>query len=125
MIYWDTHIAEPLSRGHTRVLSREAARLLNRDRDIRISPMVVVEIEYLYEIGRLRVRASEIVAKLGSELGLRVCDRSFEEVAIQATHESWTRDVFDRMIVAQARLAKAVLITRDTTIHANYDQARN
>ena len=125
MIYLDTHIAEPLTRGNLRLLSKEAARLLNRDRDIRISPIVVVELEYLYEIGRLKVRAQVVVDKLTSGLGLRVCDRPFDQVALQAVAESWTRDPFDRIIVAQARLAKAILITRDTTIQANYDHARN
>jgi PIN domain nuclease of toxin-antitoxin system len=85
--------------------------------------MVVLELEYLHEIGRLRVRASQIIAALTSELGLSVCDRPFENVAMQATHESWTRDVFDRIIVAQARLAKAALITRDSDILAHYNKA--
>jgi PIN domain nuclease of toxin-antitoxin system len=105
------------------VLSKEAARLLNQDQDIRISPMVVVELEYLYEIGRLKFRARDYVAKLGSELGVRVCDRPFAEVAMQAAKEPWTRDLFDRMIVAQARLAKAVLITRDAEMLAHYNKA--
>jgi PIN domain nuclease of toxin-antitoxin system len=54
------------------------------------------------------------------DIGLRVCDRPFSDVARQAAIEGWTRDPFDRLIVAQARLAKAALITRDTTMHANY-----
>ncbi len=123
VIYLDTHVAEPLSRGSLGVLSKEAARLVNRDSDIRISPMVVLELEYLHEIGRLSVRATQIVAALSSELGLSVCHRAFEDVAMQSTHESWTRDVFDRIIVAQARLARAALITRDADILAHYNKA--
>jgi PIN domain nuclease of toxin-antitoxin system len=123
VIYLDTHIAEPLTRGNLRLLSKEAGRLLNRDRDVRISPMVLVELEYLYEIGRLKARAQVVVDSLMSELGLRLCDIPFSDVARQALAESWTRDPFDRIIVAQARLAKAVLITRDIDILAHYNKA--
>ncbi|MEI9811179.1 MAG: hypothetical protein WDO18_00250 [Acidobacteriota bacterium] len=41
----------------------------------------------------------------------------------QPRPERWTRDPFDRMIVAQARLAKAHLITRDTIIQTHYPKA--
>jgi PIN domain nuclease of toxin-antitoxin system len=123
VIYLDTHVAEPLTRGKFGLLSKDASRLLNRDRDIRISPMVVVELQYLFEIGRLSGRASEIVLHLRSSLGVTVCDRPFAEVALQASAESWTRDVFDRIIVAQARLAKAPLITRDGEMLAHYNKA--
>ena len=122
LTYVDTHIALELSRAGHRALSREQLRALNRNVDVRISPMVMVELEDLYEIGRAKYRAKEIVDKLAAELGVRVCDRPFAEVAMQAAHESWTRDVFDRMIVAQARIAKAPLITRDEHIRAHYSR---
>ncbi len=67
--------------------------------------------------------AREVLTRFGTAIGLQVCDLPFEEVAFQATAESWTRDPFDRIIVAQARLAKAVLVTRDVTILANYNKA--
>jgi PIN domain nuclease of toxin-antitoxin system len=121
--YLDTHVAERLSRADLRSFGKESRRLLNREADIRISPIVLVELEYLYQIGRLKVRAREVADALASELGLRVCTRSFEEIAKQALHESWTRDPFDRIIVAQARLAKAPLLTRDGDILAHYNKA--
>lgn len=123
MIYLDTHVLPALGAADLTLFSKEARRLLDREPDIRISPMVVLELEYLREIKRIRESADVIVATLGAEIGLRVCDRSFEEVARQATEESWTRDPFDRLIVAQARLAGAILITRDTTIQARYTKA--
>ena len=64
-----------------------------------------------------------IVNDLSVSIGLRICDLPFADVALQAVDEDWTRDPFDRIIVAQARLAKATLITRDTAIHKRYDKA--
>lgn len=122
MIYLDTHVLPSLGRDPG-LYSNEAKRLIDREPDIRISPMVLLELEYLREIRRIRESSDVIVATLGAEIGLRVCDRSFEEVARQAAQESWTRDPFDRMIVAQARLTGAILITRDTTIQARYSKA--
>ena len=123
MIYLDTHVLPALGRGDLALFSKDARRLMDREPDLRISPMVLLELEYLKEIRRIRESSDVIVATLAAEIGLRVCDRSFEEIARQATEESWTRDPFDRMIVAQARLAGAVLITRDTTIQARYNKA--
>ena len=37
--------------------------------------------------------------------------------------ESWTRDPFDRMIVAQAALREAPLLTKDRVLHEHYDRA--
>jgi len=123
VIYLDTHVVEAAGQGNLRSLSKEARRLMDRATEFRISPMVLLELEYLREIGRIRVGAREVLTRLGAEIGLRVCELPFNEVALQATSESWTRDVFDRVIVAQARVAKAVLITRDTTIQAHYNKA--
>ncbi len=123
MIYLDTHVLEDVCQRSLRLLSKEARRLLNRETEYRISPMVLLELEYLNEIGRIRLGARDVLTRLGPLIGLRVCDRPFQDVALQAASESWTRDPFDRIIVAQARLAKAVLVTRDGNILANYNRA--
>jgi PIN domain nuclease of toxin-antitoxin system len=123
VIYLDTHSVETIRNAKLRLFSKEARRLLDRETDVRISPMVLLELEYLREIGRIRFGAREAVAKLGASIGLRVCDLPFQDVAFQAAAESWTRDPFDRVIVAQARLAKAVLLTRDGDILAHYNKA--
>jgi PIN domain nuclease of toxin-antitoxin system len=35
----------------------------------------------------------------------------------------WTRDTFDRLIVAEAQCANAVLVTKDLRIRGNYNRA--
>lgn len=120
MIYLDTHVVVALRQGVIKGYSKEAQRLLDRDPDPRISPMVILELAFLRDIRRLRAPAEEIVAALAADFGLRVCDRPFEQVARQAAQEAWTRDPFDRMIVAQARLAGQPLITLERTVHTHY-----
>jgi len=39
---------------------------------------------------------------------------------LQAVHEKWTRDLFDRLIVANAKAAGALLISKDERIHKHY-----
>ena len=83
--------------------------------------MVSLELEYLHEIGRLRLAAVEIVRKLRHEIDLRVCNQPFPDVAEIALGEKWTRDPFDRVIVAHAKSnGLAALITSDEKIRLNY-----
>jgi PIN domain nuclease of toxin-antitoxin system len=53
MIMLDTHIAVGLYEGHTRGLGAEARRAIDRG-SVTISPAVLLEIELLHEILRLR-----------------------------------------------------------------------
>ncbi len=86
-----------------------------------VSPMVLLELEYLYELGRTRYRATELMRKLELESDFRVCDLPFALVTEVALGESWTRDPFDRMIVAQAKAnGLALLVSSDAEIAAHY-----
>jgi PIN domain nuclease of toxin-antitoxin system len=78
--------------------------------------MAILEIEYLFEIQRVRYSADAIVHSLQVDAGLRICDLPFEEVVLAALKEAWTRDPFDRIIVSHAVARKAPLITKDQTI---------
>ncbi|MGD0481453.1 MAG: PIN domain-containing protein [Terracidiphilus sp.] len=117
--YLDTHTASRLAHGRARI-GRDAARLIQRA-ELLVSPMVLVELEYLYEIGRLTLPGKDILRKLEHELGLLLCDLPFADVARAALDEKWTRDAFDRIIVAQARLnGLAPLISSDEHVAEHY-----
>ena len=122
MTYLDTHILVEVSLGKLDRLGREARRVIERG-DLLASPAAVLELELLHEIGRLRVDASRVVEVLGDELDLRVCDLPFPTVVRYALKEGWSRDPFDRLIVAQARANDAALITKDPRIHEHYRRA--
>ena len=84
---------------------------------------LVDKLAMLREIGRITPRPEPIVADLGQRLGVVVCDAAFRVVAETAANVAWTRDPFDRIIVAQASLGGYRLITKDETIRKRYRPA--
>ena len=121
--YIDTHVAVWLAEGLTRKLSAPARQAIDRY-SLLLSPMVVVEMEYQHELQRCRLNAVHATAKLLAELGVTICEYPFAKVAYAALHEKWTRDAFDRVIVAHARAnASAPLITADEHIREHYAQS--
>lgn len=115
----DTHIAVALYEGRVGGLGPAARRAIDRD-VVTISPAVLLEIELLHEIGRLRVGAGPVSVRLGEDLSIRVASERFADVATEALSLGFTRDPFDRLIVAHASLTKAALITQDTTLRYRY-----
>ena len=85
--------------------------------------MVTLELQYLFEIKRVTRPAADVVAFLAGAIGLVLCDLAFADVASAACAETWTRDPFDRVIVAQARMRGEPLLTKDRIIRRRYDEA--
>ena len=85
--------------------------------------MVGLELQYLFEIGRTRSPAREVLDHLQLRIQLEQCDLPFRYVSELAWRQSWTRDPFDRLIVSQAKLAGEPLLTKDATILAEFDDA--
>jgi PIN domain nuclease of toxin-antitoxin system len=121
--YLDTHAFAALHRKELDRFSSRARRVMDAEDDIRISPMVALEIEFLYEIKRVKSHAEHVIGDLSEDLGLRVCDAPFYRVIRQASEERWTRDPFDRVIVAHARVQAATLVTLDKLVHEHYSRA--
>lgn len=120
MIYLDTHVAAWLYADGDARMSPAAITSLRESDDIRISPMVRLELQYLFEVGRVTAPAAKVVDELRTTLGLTVCDASFAAVAHLAEDLTWTRDPFDRLIVAHAALHEAPLVTKDGALHPRY-----
>lgn len=72
VIYLDTHVAVALGHGELGSLGKEARRMLDRDRDLRISPMAVLELEFLHEIKRIRISRQVAIETLAREFGSRI-----------------------------------------------------
>ncbi|MEZ4593520.1 MAG: PIN domain-containing protein [Chloroflexota bacterium] len=119
MIYLDTHVVVWLYAGQLERFSDEVQTLLN-EHDLRICPIVQLELQYLHEIERIKVDAQTILTDLGARIGLQVCDKTFQAVVAEAGNVSWTRDPFDRLIVANASLNNDILISKDQNILNNY-----
>ncbi len=117
MIHLDTHVVVWLwQKNHRRTASLKA--IINRE-ELEISPAVVLEMQCLQEIGRIRHSAEEIVAGMAEAIGLTVATTPFDEVASKALALSWTRDPFDRLIVAHAQARGVRLLTYDENILKN------
>jgi PIN domain nuclease of toxin-antitoxin system len=96
-----------------------SAQALIGEHEPRFSPIAVLELTYLHEIGRARDSLPTMLAALRRDIGLEVTDASALELAQAAADLTWTRDPFDRLIAAHAIVANAALITADTTIREN------
>jgi PIN domain nuclease of toxin-antitoxin system len=123
LIYLDTHVVVWLYAGQLERFSAEIQSLLN-GHDLLISPIVQLELQYLHEIERITVDGQTILADLTARIGLQMCDKPFQAVVGEATAVSWTRDPFDRLIVANASLTETILITKDQNILNNYPHAK-
>lgn len=122
LIHLDTHVVAWLYAGRFDLLPDAVKDLLNTH-ELGISPMARLELQYLYEIDRLATPAAAIVDELASAIGLVLCAEPFHAVVAEAERQSWTRDPFDRLIVAQSAYSGSTLVTRDQRILEHYAHA--
>ena len=115
MIHLDTHVLIWLFDGRIDLLPDRVQRLIEEG-DLVASPMARLELDYLHEVGRLRVTGAPIVEDLGRRMGLALSPASFGDVVAQAAGLSWTRDPFDRLIVGNAMADGCPLLTADGAI---------
>ena len=113
MILLDTSAIIWLEQGHprTRTLTEKGRRLY-------ISPASVLELQFLLEAGRIRLKNATI-----SDITHRDDLWALDDLPAAAWFEKaldfgWTRDPFDRLIVAHARLRGWRLATADTSLVA-------
>ena len=121
-VYLDTHAVARLHSGRTDSMNRRALEIIDRC-DPLISPVVLLELQYLYEVGKIAVSAMTLFKRLETSLGLRVCDKAFYQVVSGSLNIQWTRDPFDRLITAHAALDRTPLVTQDEKILRHYDRA--
>ena len=121
MARFDTHVVVWLHTDEP-ILSRGALDALDADPPI-VSPMVELELQFLHERGRIRPEPREILGDLEARIGLRTSPVAFDRVVTTATGLTWTRDPFDRLIVADAIAAADRLITRDRRIREHVPDA--
>lgn len=120
-IYLDTHILVWLYQSKTSQLSKGVVeKLENINNQFLVSPMVILELEFLYEIGRINANAGQIFQHIKEVLELKICQKSWSDVVNLANQLKFTRDPFDRLIVANAMLNDNVLISKDNKISEFY-----
>jgi PIN domain nuclease of toxin-antitoxin system len=115
LIHVDTHVLVWLYGGEVEELTDVGGELIETE-EVFVSPMAVLELQFWYEIRRTTVTGREIVEDLASRIGLRVASTPFALIVERAASLQWTRDPFDRVIVANAIADGARLLTKDRTI---------
>ena len=122
MIYLDTHVVLLLYDKELGKIPQKAVEAIEKADDLRISPIVLLELQYIYEIKRIRYVPKIIVDFLARTINLSVCDLPFPDAVAAATALGWTRDPFDRLIVGHALAQGAKLVTKDRLIRENHTQ---
>src|SRR5262249_22258528 len=122
VIHLDTHVASWLRAGDRKRL-RPVQKLLDAE-ELRLSPFVVMELQVLFEIGRLRESGQQIAARLAEDYDVQVETDHLAQAVERAYDLSFTRDPFDRLIVGHALAAGLSLLTVDASLHEHVSCAR-
>jgi PIN domain nuclease of toxin-antitoxin system len=114
MILLDTHAVIWLGSGHRR------ARALRRyERELVVSPVTVLELRFLFELGRTtswrRATVADVVADPRWTIDYPSTEDWFEAAALVP----WTHDPFDRLLAAHALHRSYRLATGDAKILEN------
>jgi PIN domain nuclease of toxin-antitoxin system len=121
VVHLDTHVVLWLYERSVQRLKPALAHL--EGRKVALSPMAMLELEYLREIGRSRVGAAIILAELSVSVGLELARTPWEQVVSVALSLGWARDPFDRLIAAHALTDRVPLVTADKRLRASCPNA--
>ncbi len=119
----DTHVALWMAAGDARRRLKPIEPMLRKG-PLYLSPLAILELQFLFELGRLGTRVEEVVGVLFEDHGVEEAPGDLREIGRQAQGLTWTRDPFDRLIVAHAIAHGSVLLTADQTILAHCPRAR-
>ena len=122
MIQIDTHVVIWLASRRQRALSAAARRIVARE-ELQISPVVAMELEALWEAGKLRSEPQRILSEVRRSFGTTYSEASFASGIKAARGFAWTRDPFDRLIVANAMADGVPLLTGDDLILRHFEDA--
>jgi PIN domain nuclease of toxin-antitoxin system len=117
VILLDTNALIWLEQGHAR-----SRVLLDLERQLYVSPATLLELQFLIEVGRIRLRGGTL-ERLANDDRWLVDDPPAAAWFNQAHDLSWTRDPFDRLLVAHARLRGWRFATSDTALLKRFKPA--
>jgi PIN domain nuclease of toxin-antitoxin system len=86
-----------------------------------VSPVSLLEIQFLGEIGRVEVRQPQFLDALTADPRFDVDEPSFLGVIRRALDSDWTRDPFDRLLAAHSTARRVPLCTVDRVLLREHD----
>lgn len=120
--FLDTHAAIFLWEGRAELFGAGSREIVEQA-VLLVSPMVRLELQFLKEVGKLKVDPDQLLGLLSSDFGVTMTSDPLDALVALAMPLTWTRDPFDRMLVATALLHQIPLVTRDTRIHDHFPGA--
>lgn len=85
-----------------------------------VSPVSLLEVQFLSEVGKLRVRNTDFVEALSNDHRFVIDDGPMAAVFRHALALRWTRDPFDRLLAAHSLARRVPLISVDGTIRQHH-----
>ena len=89
---------------------------IDRYRPWGVSPVSLLEIQFLSEAGRLEVRGPELLEALLDDARFVIDEISLLTLIRQSLPLQWTRDPFDRLLAAHSAARRVPLCTVDENI---------
>jgi PIN domain nuclease of toxin-antitoxin system len=93
---------------------------LHRYRPWGVSPVSLLEIQFLAEVGRMEVRTTAFLETLLGDPRFTVDEAPLLGLVRHALPVEWTRDPFDRLLAAHSTARRAPLCTIDARLVANH-----
>lgn len=85
-----------------------------------VSPVSLLEMQFLAEAGRLEVKMAELTTALGDDPRFLIDDVPFLNLIQQAIPLRWTRDPFDRLLAAHSAARRTPLCSIDREIRVHH-----
>lgn len=122
MIHLDTNVVIWFVTAQERRISGPALEALLRAPPF-MSPMVLLELQLLHDVGRIPHHPEAVLERLRAGLGMEFSQTGFDKVISAARPLTWTRDPFDRLICGAAIADGAGLVTSDRHIRKHLPSA--
>ena len=85
-----------------------------------VSPITLLEIQYLAEIGRIQIKNPEFTGSLLSDSRFLVDEVSLVDLVQRSLELSWTRDPFDRLLCAHSLARRVPFCSIDRKVLQNH-----
>lgn len=93
---------------------------LDRYRPWGVSPVSFLEIQFLAEVGRLSVTNPQFINTVSNDRRFIVDDLSLDALVSHSLELDWTRDPFDRLLVAHSLARRVAFCTTDRLIRSRH-----
>jgi PIN domain nuclease of toxin-antitoxin system len=93
---------------------------LERYRPWGVSPISLLEVQFLHEVGRLEVRQPELTEALARDPRFVLDEVPLVAMIEKALPMSWTRDPFDRLIAGHSEARRTPVCTLDRTMRREH-----